>query len=40
MNKRDALERLRTELKRKIDVLIDNTIDQIEGRMKTSFPHD
>ena len=34
MSERDALERIRVELKHKIDMLIDDAIDQIESRMK------
>ena len=34
MSKRDALNHLRIELKRKIDILIDEAISKIEGRMR------
>lgn len=34
MSERDALERIRIDLKNKIDMLIDNAIDQIEGKGK------
>ena len=35
MSERNALERIRVELKHKIDILIDDAISQIESRMKS-----
>jgi len=37
MSERDALERIRAELKQKIDIMDDNAIDQIESRMKSGY---
>ena len=39
MSKKDALNHLRIELKQKIDILIDEAISKIEGRIQRVINH-
>ena len=38
MNRRDELERLRIELKRKVDAIIDEAISRVEGSQCVNHP--